>query len=60
VKRLDAVRQLGQLLGLELVGSLLDVIGDNDLRDLLLKAQIRTRAIETDSDLEAALSRRAR
>ncbi|MCU1282876.1 MAG: hypothetical protein JWM53_6422 [bacterium] len=46
--RAQAAHQLGQLLAIDAVGSLLDAIGDANLRDLVLKVMARCREIAVD------------
>lgn len=48
MNRRDAAFQLGQLLQLDAVGCWLDVLGDERVRDLVLKASFRLREIRDD------------
>jgi hypothetical protein len=51
--RADACHRLVDLLRLDLIGDLLDVIDDPDVRDLVLKVMNRARDLTSDED-EAA------
>jgi len=44
---------LGQLIGTDVFGHLLDAIGDADLRDLVLKVLARAKGIADDDEAEA-------
>jgi hypothetical protein len=48
--RADAAKQFGQLLTTDVVGALLDAIGDDTLRDLVQKVAIRAREIRVDAE----------
>lgn len=56
MKRAEAAKQLGQLLGIDLIGTLLDEVGDHDLRDLVLKVAHRTREIAFDAESADAMA----
>ena len=58
MSRADAARRLVDLLRLDLVGDLLDVLDDADVRDLALKLMHRCRGIASDEDEALALCRR--
>lgn len=46
----EAARLLGDLLGTAVIAELLDRVGDAQLRDLLMKVQIRTRDLAADGE----------
>jgi hypothetical protein len=51
-----AARRLVQLLATDIVGDLLDVVADPEVRDLALKTLHRCRGIATDEDAARALT----
>lgn len=55
MKRQDAARQLGQMLRLEIIGQLLSIIDNADLRDAVLSAAIRCREIAMDGPPNGAI-----
>jgi hypothetical protein len=59
VRRGASAKLLAELLGVGVVGRLLDEIGDEHLRDLIMKCQIRAVEIAVDEDSTAALARGA-
>lgn len=56
--RPDAAQRLVQLLATDIVGDLLDVIGDADVRDLTLKILHRCRGLASDETEAAKLAQR--
>lgn len=59
-RRESAARELGQLLTTDIVGRLLDEIGDAGLRDLVLKAAAAARDVAVDAAEAEAMGERQR
>lgn len=59
-RREAAARELGQLLTTDVVGHLLDEIGDVGLRDLVLKAAAAARDVAVDEAAAEAMGERQR